>query len=184
MLDGPVRRESSSLTIILGVFMTVENDLYHRPPYLLIDNVVDCTEDYIHAEKKFTGTEFFFQGHFPNAPILPGALMQEMTGQAAGILIARHHNPLGEDYDTNNFDPERPALGVLSRIKDAKFKSFAKPSDELVVKVKLIEKVHHAIEFTGTITKKSTGHTSTGEGELIMKNRFLLTNVPSRMLLS
>lgn len=159
--------------------MTIEKDLYHRSPYLLLDEVVDCTETLVIAKKYLSGEEFFFRGHFPNAPVLPGALMQEMTSQAAGVLIARFHNPMGDAYDTNNFDPSRPALGVLSRIKDAKFKSFAKPGDTLTINVELVEKVDDAIEFKAFITKNNK------EGDtVIMRNRFLLTNVPSEYLVS
>jgi 3-hydroxyacyl-[acyl-carrier-protein] dehydratase len=158
--------------------MSLEKDLYHRSPYLLLDEVVECSSTQTTAVKKLVGDEFFFRGHFPNAPILPGALMQEMTTQTAGVLIARFHNPMGDSYDTNNFDPERPALGVLSRIKDAKFKSFAKPGDTLRIQVELIEKIENAMEFTGKIIKKN----ESGE-EVIMKNRFLLTSVPSKLLM-
>lgn len=158
--------------------MSLEKDLYHRSPYLLLDEVIECDSKAVTAKKLLVGDEFFFRGHFPNAPILPGALMQEMTTQAAGVLIARFHNPMGDSYDTNNFDPERPALGVLSRIKDAKFKGFAKPGDSLTIKVSLVEKIGDAIEFTAQILKTS----EKGE-EVIMKNRFLLTNVPSSYLL-
>lgn len=157
----------------------IEKDLYHRAPYLLLDEVLECDSKRITAIKKLVGDEFFFRGHFPHAPILPGALMQEMTTQAAGVLIARFYNPMGEDYDTENFDPERPALGVLSRIKDAKFKSFAKPGDQIFIQVEVAEKVGDAIEFKGQISKKNK------EGEnIIMKNSFLLTNVPSKLLMS
>lgn len=154
-------------------------DLYHRDPYLLIDEVVKESADEIVVIKKLTGEEFFFKGHFPNAPILPGALMQEMTSQSAGVLIARYHNPMGEDYDTNNFDPERPALGVLSRIKDAKFKNFARPGDEIRITINLIERLESAFEFKGVIEKR------VNEGFVtVMQNHFLLTNIPSAKLLA
>jgi 3-hydroxyacyl-[acyl-carrier-protein] dehydratase len=157
----------------------LEKDLYHREPYLLIDDVLECDSQHIVVVKKLTGHEFFFTGHFPNAPILPGALMQEMTGQAAGVLIARFYNPMGDSYDTSNFDPDRPALGVLSRIKDAKFKDFVRPQDELRITIKMVEKLESAFEFKGTIEKK------TDDGFItVMKNHFLLTNIPSRKLLS
>lgn len=153
-------------------------DLYHRAPYLLLDEVIEADEKYLLAQVRLKGDEFFFQGHFPHAPVLPGALMQEMTTQAAGVLIARFYNPI-EDYDTNNFDPERPALGVLSRVKGAKYKTFAKPGDLLEIKVKVIEKVSDNIEFVATIEKK------VGEGsELVMKNNFVLTNTPAKNLMS
>lgn len=158
---------------------SLEKDLYHRSPYLLLDEVVECTSDKITVKKYLKENEFFFEGHFPNAPILPGALMQEMTSQSAGVLIARYHNPMGENYDTNNFDPSRPALGVLSRIKDAKFKGFARPGDTLEIEIELRESLKDFMEFKGCIYKVTDG-----QRELIMTNLFCLTNVPSEYLLS
>ncbi|MCF8058298.1 MAG: hypothetical protein K9K67_03320 [Bacteriovoracaceae bacterium] len=160
---------------ILNSSNPIEKDLYHRAPYLLLDEIMNLSDTLLVAKKALIGDEFFFKGHFPNAPILPGALMQEMTTQAAGVLIARKYNPMGESYDTENFDPERPALGVLSRIKDAKFKSFARPGDILTIEVELIEKLENAFEFKGVI-KKEKG------SEVIMKNHFLLTNISSSLL--
>jgi 3-hydroxyacyl-[acyl-carrier-protein] dehydratase len=155
-------------------------DLYHRSPYLLIDDVLREDQSEIVTVKKLIGDEFYFQGHFPHAPVLPGAMMQEMTTQSAGVLIARFHNPV-ESYDTENFDPGRLALGVLSRIKEAKYKTFAKPGDRLEITVKLVERLEHAFEFTAVIKKFSDSDT---EGSLVMKNRFVLTNIPSAHLMS
>jgi len=155
----------------------LEKDLYHRSPYLLLDEVLEIIDSYIVVQKRLIGDEFFFKGHFPNAPILPGALMQEMTTQAAGILIARKYNPMGESYDTNSFDLNNPALGVLSRIKDAKFKSFARPGDLITVRAELVEKLSNAFEFKATVSKENSSGT-----KVIMKNHFLLTNIPSSLL--
>ncbi len=152
----------------------ITKDLYHRPPYLLIQKIESCETNRIVAMTELKGDEFFFRGHFPNAPVLPGALMQEMTTQTAGVLIARHYNPLGDAHDTENFDPQRPALGVLSRIKDARYKTFAKPGDLLTIEVELVEKLQDFFEFKAKITKS---------GELVMKNHFILTNIPSSHLL-
>ena len=158
---------------------SIEKDLYHRSPYLLIDEVSDCDETKVVAKIELCHDEFFFRGHFPNAPILPGALMQEMTTQAAGVMIARFYNPMGDDYDTNNFDPERPALGVLSRVRDSKFLSFARPGDQLTIEVSLVESLKDFFEFQGSIKKETSQGSKT-----IMKNRFCLTNIPSSALLS
>jgi len=155
-------------------------DLYHRSPYLLIDSVTTDSATELVSSKVLLGDEFYFQGHFPHAPVLPGAMMQEMTTQSAGVLIARHHNPV-ENYDTENFDPNRLALGVLSRIKEAKYKTFAKPKDRLEISVKLVEKIEHAFEFTAQIKKFND---KSPQGELVMKNRFVLTNIPSSHLMS
>ena len=157
---------------------SVEKDLYHRSPYLLLDTIEFCDESKACALKSLEGDEFFFRGHFPNAPILPGALMQEMTTQTAGVLIARFYNPMGESYDTENFDVSRPALGVLSRVKEAKFKSFARPKDKSSIEVELVESLPDFFEFKGKISKTNKSGT-----KVIMTNHFCLTNVPSSFLL-
>jgi hypothetical protein len=91
-------------------FPTVEQYLQHRPPYLLVDRLTSCSPtdtscsptDVV-TEKTVTGDEFFLGGHFPGAPIFPGAMMQELTTQSAGILIAAQYNPM-QAYDTS--DPQ------------------------------------------------------------------------------
>jgi 3-hydroxyacyl-[acyl-carrier-protein] dehydratase len=52
------------------------------------------------AEKTITGDQFFLTGHFPGTPIFPSAMMQEMSTQTAGVLIAAKYNPMPQ-YDTN-----------------------------------------------------------------------------------
>jgi len=155
--------------------MKIEDYLYHRDPYLLIDKVESISQKQITTSKDLREDEFYFKGHFPSAPVLPGALMQEMTTQTAGILIAKEYNPLGEDYDTNNFDPKRPALGVLSRVKDARYKSFARPGDLLHIQVDLIESLDNYFEFKAKILRGD---------KLIMSNHFILSNILSQELIA
>ena len=150
------------------------DDLHHRPPYLLIDNVIEVSESHIHTIKTLSEDEYFFKGHFPGAPIVPGALLHEMTTQSAGVLIARKHNPM-KDYNTHDPYHNEFALGVLSRIYDSKFKGFAKPNDQLNIKIELIEKLENAFRFKGKIYKND---------EIIMKNEFSLMNIPSKLLYS
>lgn len=65
----------------------VKNLLPHRYPFLLIDKVLDCeVKNYIRAIKNVTMNEPFFQGHFPNKPVMPGVLIIEAMAQASAIL--------------------------------------------------------------------------------------------------
>lgn len=59
----------------------------HREPFLLVDTVNTMTEDKISAEKKVTGEEDFFRGHFPGLPVMPGVLIIEALAQAGAVLI-------------------------------------------------------------------------------------------------
>ena len=63
--------------------------LPHRYPYLLVDRVVECVPgSHIKAYKNVTFNEPFFQGHFPDAPIMPGVLILEALAQTGGLLAA------------------------------------------------------------------------------------------------
>jgi 3-hydroxyacyl-[acyl-carrier-protein] dehydratase len=96
--------------------------LPHRFPFLLVDRVLEYNveEGYILAQKNVTFNEAFFQGHFPDAPIMPGVLILEALAQAGGILV---HLKGGGDQ-----------IAVLLNIKEAKFRHPVKPGDVLILR--------------------------------------------------
>ena len=153
-------------------FENVEDYLHHRPPYLLIDRVIAVDNDSVETEKLITGEEFFLPGHFPGVAIFPGAMMQELTTQSAGVLIAARHNPM-QEYNTHDpkFNPY--ALGVLVRVSRAKYLGFARPGDLLRAKVVLRERFDSVFDFSATL--------KAGE-QVIMKNQFRLANIPTERL--
>lgn len=153
-------------------FNEVEDYLHHRAPYLLVDRIISITEDAVQTEKVITGKEFFVQGHFPGAAIFPGAMMQELSTQSAGILIAANFNPMAE-FNTHDPHFNKYALGVLVRVKNAKFKGFAKPGDTLLTEVSLNENTANFFDFRATIRI---------EEKIIMQNSFRLANVDSELL--
>jgi 3-hydroxyacyl-[acyl-carrier-protein] dehydratase len=153
-------------------FDDVQKYLHHRKPYLLIDTVVSVDEKSVETSAKISGEEFFIAGHFPGAPILPGAMMQEMSTQSAGVLIAARYNPM-EQFNTEDPFFNEFALGVLVKVKNARFRGFARPGDELKITVTLQEKVGEVFDFRGLITVG---------GKKIMQNEFQLTNIPSKTL--
>lgn len=153
-------------------FDKVEDYLHHRPPYLLVDRIVELGEDSIVTEMRMTGEEFFAQGHFPGMPVLPGAMMQELSTQSAGILIAANFNPLAE-YDTHDPDANEVALGVLVRVKLANYKGFVRPGDQLRVRVVLEDRIAEVFQFAATITV---------DDKTVMKIRFQLANIPTEQL--
>ena len=153
-------------------FANIEDYLHHREPYLLVDRVVEITPKEIHTERTITGEEFFLAGHFPGAPIFPGAMMQELTTQSAGILIASKYNPM-QEFNTADPDFNEYALGVLVKVKQSRFKGFARPGDTLQVHVVLNENVSNVFDFSADI---KVG------GEIIMRNAFQLMNIESKTL--
>lgn len=146
--------------------------LHHRPPYLLIDTVREITDRGVTTSKTITGEEAFIQGHFPGAPIVPGAMMQEMTTQSAGVLIAANFNPMRE-FDTEDPFFNEYALGVLVKVKSARYRGFGRPGQELIIAVTLTEAVDPVFDFVGKITV---------DGKTIMRNEFQLSNIKSKTL--
>lgn len=104
--------------------------LPHRYPFLLIDRVVDYVEnDYLHAIKNVSMNEPFFQGHFPEYPVMPGVLILEALAQATGILA----------FQSMEQKPGADNLYLFVGIDNARFKKQVVPGDQLHLKVKLLK---------------------------------------------
>ena len=82
-------------------FSKVEDYIHHRPPYLLVSAIQTIEDRSIETSSFIEGNEPYLLGHFPGAPIVPGAMMQEMTTQTAGILLAARFNPM-EQFNTHD----------------------------------------------------------------------------------
>ncbi len=146
--------------------------LHHRPPYLLVEKIVSIAPAEVITEKTVVGDEFYIAGHFPGAPIFPGAMMQELTTQSAGILIAAEYNPM-QEFDTADPFFNEYALGVLVKVKQARYKGFARPGDTLRTTVRLNERVSDVFDFSATVSV---------DGKLVMRNGFQLMNIRSKVL--
>jgi len=153
-------------------FEKVTDYLHHRDPYLMVDRIVSIGDRSVETAKLVSGNEFFIPGHFPGASIFPGAMMQELTTQSAGVLIAAKFNPNSE-YDTHDPHFNEYALGVLVKVNSARYKSFARPGDELLVSVTLNDVVSGVFDFSASIKVA---------GKTIMRNAFQLTNIKSSLL--
>lgn len=93
--------------------------LPHRYPFLLVDRVleIDVEKGYILAQKNVTINEAFFQGHFPETPIMPGVLILEALAQAGGILV--------------HLKGSENKIAILLNVNQAKFRNPVKPGDIL-----------------------------------------------------
>lgn len=98
--------------------------LPHRYPFLLVDRVLELTDDKVVALKNVSFNEPFFQGHFPGVPVMPGVLQIEAMAQAGGILASR----------TIQFDPATHVM-VFMAIDAVKFRKAVVPGDQLVIEV-------------------------------------------------
>ena len=107
--------------------------LPHRFPMQLVDKIIEIGSDYIIGVKNVTSNEPFFQGHFPQEPVMPGVLQIEAMAQCGGLLVL---NQLEE--------PERWSTYFM-KIDDVKFRQKVVPGDTLLFKVKLLGPVRHGI---------------------------------------
>ncbi len=98
--------------------------LPHRYPFLLIDRVLELTDDKIVALKNVSFNEPHFQGHFPGVPVMPGVLQIEAMAQAGGILASR----------VVTFDPSTHVM-LFMAIDAVKFRKAVVPGDQLVIEV-------------------------------------------------
>ncbi len=109
----------------------IKNYLPHRYPFLLVDRVVEFeTGKYLKAIKNVTVNEPFFNGHFPNQPIMPGVLIIEALAQATGLLGFR---TMGEE-------PQTDTLYMLVAVDKARFKQPVVPGDQLEMHVELVKR--------------------------------------------
>jgi len=105
--------------------------LPHRFPFLLVDKIIDVQEDYIVGIKNVTANEPFFQGHFPDEPVMPGVLLVEAMAQAGGIFVLRSMKGKFSTY--------------FMKIDNVKFRKKVVPGDTIVLKVVLTSPIRRGI---------------------------------------
>lgn len=97
----------------------------HRPPFLLVDRIVEIEETRIVGTLRLRGDEWFFSGHFPGAPIMPGVLIVEAIVQAGACLALRRPETAGR-------------IPYFAGIEAVRFRRPVRPGDELTLEAELL----------------------------------------------
>lgn len=117
----------------------IEKLIPHRDPFLFIDIIDISNEEEIIARHVFTPEEFFFKGHFPEYPVVPGVILCETMAQAGGAGLVKR-GVLGSD-----------ALFFFASLDKVKFRNQVKPGDEVKIVVKNLRVSARMIKQAGVL---------------------------------
>jgi len=116
--------------------------LPHRYPFLLVDRILELVPgERVVGLKNVTMNEPFFQGHFPNFPVMPGVLQVEALGQTGGILV----------YYSKT-EEERGDLIYFTGLDKVRFRKPVHPGDQLIMELKILKLRSRAVKMAGTAT--------------------------------
>jgi UDP-3-O-[3-hydroxymyristoyl] N-acetylglucosamine deacetylase/3-hydroxyacyl-[acyl-carrier-protein] dehydratase len=107
--------------------------LPHRQPFLLVDKIMELSADCVVGVKNVTINEYFFQGHFPGEPVMPGVLLIEAMAQCGGVLVLKTV-PDPENY-----------LTYFMKIDNVRFKQKVVPGDTVVFKLDLLSPIRRGL---------------------------------------
>ena len=112
--------------------------LPNRYPFLMVDRILSRDTHEIVTLKNVTNNEPYFQGHFPENPIMPGVMILEAMFQTSGLCLGQ---------------PDAPAddrLAYVTTVDKVKFRKPVVPGDQLVIKVVMLSRLGTAVRFSGT----------------------------------
>lgn len=127
------------MSITLDI-LQIQAFLPHRYPFLLVDKVIECEPGIrLLGVKNVTYNEPFFQGHFPQKPIMPGVLILEALAQATGLLASE-----------TSGDELKGMIYYLVGIDKAKFKRPVVPGDQLMLEARFVKSKRNIWAFECT----------------------------------
>lgn len=119
--------------------LAITDVLLHRPPFLFVDKIEEADEKHTVGRYTYKEDEFFFKGHFPEHPVVPGVLLIELMAQVGGAGCAYA-------------DIMEPGLFVLATVEKVKFKKQVRPLDTCIVNVENVRVSTKLIRQKGTVT--------------------------------
>lgn len=119
------------------------NAIPHRPPFLYVDTIVQWLEDGIICRKTFNSDEYFFAGHYPDFPLVPGVILCESAMQAGAIYLSRL---------IQNESDGKKRVPVATRINEVKFKRMVRPGDTVEMEIRLKEKLANAYFLSACVS--------------------------------
>ena len=130
---------------------TIKQLLPHREPFLFVDEVLECDgEEFIAGQKRLADDEFYFKGHFPGNPVMPGVIQVETMAQTAGLLTIELAKKKGLRI-----------VPYLTSIDKAKFRRIVRPGDVLRIEARrvyirgLLGKFHAKILVGGKVASEA-----------------------------
>jgi UDP-3-O-[3-hydroxymyristoyl] N-acetylglucosamine deacetylase/3-hydroxyacyl-[acyl-carrier-protein] dehydratase len=138
----------------------IKRMLPHRPPFLLVDKIIEMSKNRVVGVKNVTINEPFFLGHFPDEPIMPGVLIVEAMAQTGGLLVLNYVD-----------EPEKYSTYFM-KIDKVKFKQKVVPGDTLIFELEFINPLRRGI--ANMRAKAYVGSQIVAEGELlaqVIKNK-------------
>ncbi len=131
----------------------IKDLLPHRPPFLLVDRIIEVTDLMILGLKNVSMNEPFFVGHFPEEPVMPGVLIVEALAQCGGIMIMQ------------TFENPKEYSSYFLKIENFRFKRKVVPGDTLLLKCELLEPVRRGI--VRMRAQAFVGSTVAADGEMM-----------------
>ncbi len=129
MIDNVIENSEQEEELLIDIH-DIMKFLPHRFPFLLVDKVVyKKNSNSAVGVKNVTVNEFFFLGHFPKKPIMPGVLILESLAQTAGILVCK----------ARNLDANDRRMVYFSSIEGAKFRKIVLPGDQLILETRILK---------------------------------------------
>lgn len=141
----------------------------HRPPFLFVDEIREWSDDEIVCAYRFKEDEFFFAGHYPGAPIVPGVVLCEAAMQAGAILTSRLIAAQKTENGENGEDSVE-LKPVVGRVNDVKFKRIVRPGETVELRVSFKERMAAAYFLRAKVYC---------EGKLAVSFEFAVTMAPA-----